>query len=48
LEGWLQSIGLKKKDGGWLTKFQNGGQTTQSTSPEQDVMNTIDAAIGEI
>ena len=48
LGDFLRSIGLKKKDGGWLTKFQNGGQTSQSTSPEQDVMNTIDAAIGEI
>lgn len=47
-EDFLRSIGLKKKDGGWLTKFENGGQTTQAVSPEQDVMDTIDAAIGEI
>lgn len=47
-EDFLRLIGLKKKDGGWLTKFQNGGQTAQSISPEQDVMNTIDAAIGEM
>lgn len=45
---FIRSIGLKKKDGGWLTKFQNGGQTAQAVSPEQDVMDTIDAAIGEI
>lgn len=52
MSGWedfLRAIGLKKKDGGWLEKFQDGGTTQQqSVSPEQDVMNTIDAAIGEI
>jgi hypothetical protein len=31
-----------------LNKFQNGGATQQVVSPEQDVMDTIEAAIGEI
>jgi len=47
LEDFLRSIGIRK-NGGWLGKFQDGGFVQQSTSPEQDVMNTIDAAIGEM
>lgn len=44
----LKAIGLKH-NGGWLNKFKGGGMTQQqSTSPEKDVMDTIDAAIGEI
>jgi hypothetical protein len=30
MSGWedfLRTIGLKKKDGGWLDKFQDGGMT---------------------
>lgn len=46
-EDFLHYIGLRK-NGGWLGKFQGGGFVQQSTSPEQDVMNTIDAAIGEL
>lgn len=38
-----------EKAGNWLQRFEEGGTTQQqSVSPEQDVMNTIDAAIGEI
>lgn len=37
-----------EKAGNWLQRFEDGGTTQQVASPEQDVMNTIDAAIGEI
>ena len=37
-----------EKAGNWLQRFEDGGMTQQVASPEQDVMNTIEAAIGEI
>lgn len=37
-----------EKAGNWLQRFEEGGTTQQAVSPEQDVMNTIDAAIGEM
>ena len=37
-----------EKAGNWLQRFEDGGTTQQVASPEQDVMNTIEAAIGEI
>ena len=37
-----------EKAGNWLQRFEDGGITQTAQSPEQDVMNTIDAAIGEI
>lgn len=37
-----------EKAGNWLQRFENGGTTQSAVSTEQDVMNTIDAAIGEI
>jgi hypothetical protein len=37
-----------EKAGNWLQRFENGGTTQSAVSTEQDVMDTIDAAIGEI
>lgn len=45
---WALPAVKQDKQGGWLVRFQNGGTTQQIASSEKDVMDTIDAAIGEI